>query len=281
MAYQTILPKALAARGLTVELVPGWETRGSSAFSPGGAVCHWTAGPKKSATRPSLNIVVNGRAGLPGPLCNVYLDRNGVAVVVAAGRANHAGVGSWRGLTGNSAVFGTEAEAAGPEDWTDAQRIAYPRVNAAYADIGGFGADMVCGHSEWATPTGRKSDVNGYTMADMRTAVAQILAGNPAATMEEQDMTGDQATALAEVHWMLSQIKPQTDRLPAIQTATDQVHWGVLDDTQGLRTAVSGLYAKLTDLDTAGGVTAADVAALIPEGIAAEVADELQRRLAS
>lgn len=175
MAFQTILPRALAARGLTVETVPGWETRGSSVFSPGGAVCHWTAGPANSKTRPSLGVVTNGRPGLAGPLCNVYLDRNGIAVVVAAGRANHAGVGNWRGLSGNASVFGTEAESAGPTDWTAAQRVAYPKVNAAFCDIGGFGPEMVCGHSEWAGP--RKVDINGYTMSEMRAAVAAILAG--------------------------------------------------------------------------------------------------------
>lgn len=190
MAHQTILPTALARRGLIVETVPGWDTRGSAAFSPGGAVCHWTAGPAGTLKRPSLGVVTAGRPDLPGPLCNVYLDRYGVAVVVAAGRANHAGTGSWRGLTGNSAVFGTEAEAAGPTDWTDAQRIAYPKVNAAFAEIGGFSADMVCGHSEWAGP--RKTDINGYTMPEMRKAVAAILAGKTGPTTElpppEDDM---------------------------------------------------------------------------------------------
>lgn len=54
---------------------------------------HWTAGPSKSKARPSLRVVTNGRPGLPRPLCNVYLDRKGVAVIVAPGRANYAGYG--------------------------------------------------------------------------------------------------------------------------------------------------------------------------------------------
>jgi len=185
MPFQTGLPAALKARGLVVELVPGWETRGSSAFTPKGAVCHWTAGPANSKTRPSLNICTNGRSDLPGPLCNVYLDRNGVAVVVAAGRANHAGAGNWKGLTGNSQLFGTECEAAGANDFTAAQRAAYPKVNAAFADLGGFGADMVCGHSEFALPKGRKVDINGYTMDAMRAQVAALLT-NP--NLVEDDM---------------------------------------------------------------------------------------------
>lgn len=191
MAYQTILPRALAARGLIVETVPGWETRGSSSFSPGGAICHWTAGPRRSLTRPSLNICVNGRSDLPGPLANVYLDRNGVAVVLAAGKANHAGNGNWRGLTHNGQLFGTEAEAADSTDFTTAQRVAYPKVNAAYGDIGGFDESMVAGHSEFALPRGRKQDINGYTMDDMRSAVRAVRAGKTDETSKLPDVPED------------------------------------------------------------------------------------------
>jgi len=192
MPYQLGLPAALARFGLTVETVPGWQTRGSSTFAPRGAVAHWTAGPRGTTTRPSLNVVVNGRTGLAGPLANVYLDRKGIAVVCASGRANHAGVGGWRGLTGNSQVFGTEAECGGDGDWTALQRWAYPRVNAAYCWLGKFAPDMVCGHNEWA-PT-RKIDIRDWPMPSMRTQVAQLLAAQtqPAA-QEDDDMPLTQA----------------------------------------------------------------------------------------
>lgn len=194
MAYLG-LPAALAKRGLTVETVAGWETRSAGSLVAKGALCHWTAGPANSTTRPSLNIVVNGRSDLPGPLCNVYLDRNGVAVVVSGNRANHAGVGNWKGLTANSQLFGTEAESAGPTDFTPAQRIAYPKVNAAYCDLGGFGADMVAGHSEYALPAGRKVDINAYPMTEMRAKVAAILTG----TLEEDvPLTAQEIAAISD-----------------------------------------------------------------------------------
>jgi hypothetical protein len=186
MPYQTGLPAALARFGLKVETVPGWQTRGASTLNPRGAVAHWTAGPKRSITRPSLNICVNGRAGLPGPLCNVYLDRAGIAVVVAAGTANHAGAGGWKGLTGNSQVFGTEAECGGDGDWTAAQRAAYPRVNAAYCWLGKFGADMICGHCEWA-PT-RKIDIRDWPMNLMRSQTAALLTTTTALAQEDDDL---------------------------------------------------------------------------------------------
>lgn len=172
------LVRHLEARGLKVEYVKGWSTRGSSSFHPKGVMDHWTAGPKGSKTRPSLNVVTYGRPGLPGPLCNVYLDRRGVAVVVAAGRANHAGYGSWKGRTGNTYFFGIEAEAANASDWTDAMRDAYPLVNAGLLDaIKEDDASYVCGHSEYALPRGRKIDINGYTMDDMRAQTQRVLRG--------------------------------------------------------------------------------------------------------
>lgn len=171
----TGLPAALKRWGLPVEVVPGWETRGDTSFNPRGCLCHWTAGPPASAGRPSLKVVTQGRPDLQGPLCHVYLDRRGVAVVVAAGRAQHAGAGQWLGLTGNSAFWGTECEAAGPGDFTDAQRAAYPLVCAAYASLSGFDARYVAGHSEYALPRGRKTDIDDYPMKKLRAQVARLL----------------------------------------------------------------------------------------------------------
>lgn len=170
------LPATLATWGCPVELVAGYATRGSTTFSPRGSLSHWTAGPK-TGDRPSLHICIHGRTDLPGPLCNVFLTRAGVAVVVAAGRPNHAGSGSWKGLAGNSAVFGTEAENSGGGEWTAAQRVTYPRINAAFAMLGGFDAPMCAGHSEWA-PT-RKIDIRDYTMERMRREVAALLLEGP------------------------------------------------------------------------------------------------------
>lgn len=199
MAYALGLPDALSRRGLTVEVVPGWETRSAGSFAPRGAVCHWTAGPRGTTRRASLAICTNGRPGLDGPLCNVYGARDGVAVVVAAGRANHAGVGSWRGVTGNSSFFGTEMEAADATDFTTAQRWSYPRINASFCDLGGFDEQMVCGHSEYATPAGRKQDVNHYPMSQLRADTGALLRPSAAALREDlvkhlliaRDMTTD------------------------------------------------------------------------------------------
>ena len=187
VAYQGWLADA-CRRWLPTEEYAGWTSRGSSSFTPGGVVCHWTAGPCGATGRPSLSVCVNGREGLSGPLANVYLDRAGVAVVIAAGRANHAGDGSWQGLSGNSSVLGIEAECCNAGDWTPAQRQNYPRLVAALLSGIGRGADWACGHNEWAPS--RKIDIHDWPMPTMRDQVAQLLASGPVAPVPpEDDMT--------------------------------------------------------------------------------------------
>ena len=176
MARTIGLPATLAAWGCPVELVDGYATRGGADFTPRAAVSHWTAG-SPTGDRGSLKVCIHGRPDLPGPLCNTFLTRAGVAIVVAAGKANHAGAGSWRGITGNSNVFGTEAENSGRGEWTPAQRQAYPRINAAYCMLGGFSPDLMCGHHEWAPR--RKQDIADYTMDRMRRETAALLLEGP------------------------------------------------------------------------------------------------------
>lgn len=152
------LADTLRAHGLTVHEVTGWQTRGSATFNPRGVVCHHTAS-HAGANAPALGICTNGRSDLAGPLCNVLLARNGDCYVVASGRANHAGTGGWRGLTGNSSVFGIEAENSGVgETWPADQIAAYVRLCAALCDGAGIDPANVCYHREW---TSRKIDPAG------------------------------------------------------------------------------------------------------------------------
>ena len=101
------LADRIRRKGVPVDELPGWNTNGSSDFHPQGSVNHHTAGGANGAN-PSLATCLFGRPkdNLPGPLCNVLQSRdpNGRdrALIIAAGRANHAGKGGWRGLAGNS-----------------------------------------------------------------------------------------------------------------------------------------------------------------------------------
>lgn len=172
--------------GLDVHTVSGWSTRGSSSFAPTISLSHWIAGPRGVAEgrRPMLNLVTVGRSGLPGPLCNDYMGRSGECVLVAAGRANHAGRGSWKGVTGNTGSMGTEAEAADNRDWTAKQKTTWPlfHIYKLFAmwekgliSWNQITADRACSHAEFALPRGRKVDINGYEMPAMRRQVDALL----------------------------------------------------------------------------------------------------------
>lgn len=173
------LPEVLEDAGLKVAEQPGWLTRGRGDVGTiKGVVCHHTAGPA-SGNMPSLGIVTNGRTGLPGPLSQLCLGRDGTYFVVAAGRANHAGAGKWEGVTsGNSSFIGIEAENSGKsgDAWPDVQMDAYRRGVAAILAKIGADPKMCCGHKEYALPKGRKPDPT-FDMDDFRSDVAAIMAG--------------------------------------------------------------------------------------------------------
>jgi hypothetical protein len=167
----------LRAAGLNVVEVAGWQTRGSDSFNPRGSVDHHTAGPR-NGNAPSLNICVNGRTGLPGPLCNVLVGRDNTCYVVAAGKANHAGLGGWRGLVGNSSVFGVEREnvGTGAEPWRPDQTETAAKVHAALISVHGANPELVCEHKEWAPR--RKIDAYGVDGDQMRSMV-RVFLGKP------------------------------------------------------------------------------------------------------
>jgi N-acetylmuramoyl-L-alanine amidase-like protein/putative peptidoglycan binding protein len=184
MAFSlTWLPTVLLEAGLKVAEQPEWRTRGRGDVGAiKGVLCHHTAGPK-TGIMPSLGVVTNGRSDLPGPLSQLCLGRDGTFFVIAAGRANHAGIGNWQGVTtGNSSFIGIEAENTGQttgpnaDPWPAVQLNAYRRGVAAILKKVKADAIMCCGHKEYALPVGRKSDPT-FDMDDLRMHVASIMAG--------------------------------------------------------------------------------------------------------
>lgn len=176
----TWLPTALKNAGLKVAEVPGWPNRGVADMPAAkGVMCHHTAGPV-AGNMPSLNVLVNGRPDLPGPLCQLGLGRDGTYYVIAAGRANHAGVGEWQGISaGNSAFIGIEAENTGlsSDPWPAIQLEAYQRGAAAILKHLQQTESMCCGHKEYALPKGRKIDPHSINMHVFRREVRRWIAG--------------------------------------------------------------------------------------------------------
>jgi peptidoglycan hydrolase-like protein with peptidoglycan-binding domain len=192
----TWLPEVLEAAGLKVAETEGWRSRGRAEMGTvRGVMCHHTA-TARGGNMPTLGLLINGRPqtktsqALAGPLAQLGLGRDGTFYVVAAGRANHAGAGSWEGVTtGNSSFIGIEAENSGlPGDpWPDAQMDAYRRGVAAILRKIGAEANMCCGHKEYALPKGRKPDPS-FDMPSFRSEVAALLAGkSPPPPIPAQD----------------------------------------------------------------------------------------------
>ena len=174
------LPQVLQGAGLKVAEQPGWLTRGLGDMGTvRGVMCHHTETPS-SKNMPTLNVITHGRAGLAGPLSQLGLARDGTYFVIAAGRANHAGTGRWRGIaTGNSSFIGIEAENTGLSDdqpWPEVQLDAYARGVAAILTRIGASADMCCGHKEYRLPPGTKTDPS-FDMDQFRARVKAIMAG--------------------------------------------------------------------------------------------------------
>lgn len=216
MSYHTGIVEAYRDHGLTVRLWPGWETRGSSLFWPRCHVCHHDAIDTRYAWPPP--IFADGRPDLAGPIANDNLNAAGEVTMIAAGRANHAGAGSWHGIVGNSSAWGTEAQNAGTgQEWPDAQIDAYVRMSAALAEYFGFTPEMVCRHAEWA-PT-RKIDPWGPWQDGHRWELdashfrALVARGGTGAEMttEEWEKLGD---------WMQDQTR---NVIAAVDTATGEL----------------------------------------------------------
>jgi peptidoglycan hydrolase-like protein with peptidoglycan-binding domain len=133
---------------------------------------------------PSLGTLRDGRKGLPGPLAQLGLGRDGTFYVVAAGRCNHAGVGDWNGVSeGNLHFIGIEAENRGSKSdpWPAVQLEAYRQGVAAILNHLGRGVDWCVGHKEWARARveNKRSDPS-FDMVAFRSEVAKLLnAGVP------------------------------------------------------------------------------------------------------
>jgi hypothetical protein len=182
MPNVTWLADVLRNAGLVVEEMEGWKTRGRHSY--GGLLdvraisCHHTAGPK-TGDRPSLQVVVNGRPGLEGPLAQLYLSRAGTWVVVAAGKSNSNGQVINVDYS-NAHTINVEAEAAGtgpkdaPNDWPTVQFTAYAKGVAAIAVHLKLPVSKVVGHKEIAFPKGRKIDPS-FDMTVFRALVQRYI----------------------------------------------------------------------------------------------------------
>lgn len=182
MARQAWLADVIAdefrgSKGFRVDAYPNWTTRGATLFDPEGVMDHHT-GPG------SYNALLAYMAEGPvhPPLCNVATSRPSSGVVritvVAAGRANHAGVGElpWRrgqGSTGNRRTLGLEHQNDGGQSWPGQQVEAIRRLDACLLRHMGHTAARRTDHRIYAP--GRKPDRHSVTQRTEDDAVNALI----------------------------------------------------------------------------------------------------------
>jgi len=163
------LALVLKNAGLSVVEIDGWKTRTFATWTPPGYVVkpthvmvHHTA--SKTAVENDINYILHGPVS---PICNIFLARDGVCHVIAAGRVATNGKGSsisWNGQVPDNMMnhYAISIEAANNgigEPWPEVQTKAYVTLCAALCSAYQIPIKNVRGHFEWA-PT-RKIDPAG------------------------------------------------------------------------------------------------------------------------
>jgi len=193
--------------GYPVVEVKGWKTRGRPGEMLGvkTITCHHTANGGAPGVYPSLRVVRDGRKGLPGPLAQYGLGRDGTIFVIAAGRCNHAGVSRSSAYT-NPYAIGIEAEAVGvpgtESDWPPVQMDAYARLcRALVEEFQAATVADVLGHKETCAPVGRKADPS-FNMGAFRNKVFSVDLRKPIANQEvEVSLSPQDIEAIAAAVW--------------------------------------------------------------------------------
>lgn len=189
--WATWLADVLRAAGANVIEYPGWKTRGrprsTGRFQPRGVIWHHDASAKGPSPYVAKFCAETGRPaeGIPAPLSQTWVCAGcngahavGTWHVLAAGRANHAGVGAgWGGFTqdsGNAAAIGVETDHTTGEPFPAAMYAALVKGTAGIMKhLRANPARMLAGHKEYAV--GRKTDPTEITMGKGRADVAAAM----------------------------------------------------------------------------------------------------------
>lgn len=229
------LPQRLRAAGLKVVEIDGWRDRGrpssTGGFNPVGVLAHHTATSKASSDAAVVRLLVAGRSDLPGPLCHFGLGRDGTVYVIAAGRANHAGVAKASGTVaagdGNELYIGIEAFNDGVgEVWPEGQLEAYALLCATLSkEITHNSVNTVRGHKETSV-TGKidptfNMDAFRARVAAKMAAPAKVSRPAPNRVHRARKLLADALALLAEtpknrtaVHNAQAAIKEAVSKLP-------------------------------------------------------------------
>jgi len=184
MATIPWLADVLRGAGVPVVEHGDWRNRmRPGSFDPIGVLWHHTAATSSAANpHPALNVCINGRPDLAGPLCQALVDYNGVFHVISAGRCNHAGASRGSGPIpagdGNTMLIGWEIDYNGVnQEMTAAQYNNSIKATAAVMRQLGRDSSYVRGHRE--TSTTGKIDPSFINLDTMRADVARAMNPTP------------------------------------------------------------------------------------------------------
>jgi len=300
---------ALNREGVDPKEFRSWRTHGRDSatgktFGPvHGVVIHHTAGTN------SLDLVYDGTASLPGPLCHTHLSKTGVATMISARRANHAGSFARNAhnavlaestthpypdaaepVDGNDHYYGIEIEnlGNGTDVYPWVQYVKAVRWATAICRAHGWSEHSVIGHKEG---TRRKIDPKGptvgpegstiyFSMAAFRMDVRDALA-LPAGVWpnQEEDVAltdqekNDIAVLSAQKVWAASinnRFRPDAAGIPRDIPAALYLEYG---DGH-----YDDLVARLDALKEQ--IETVEVGGVDLDALAVKVADELHRRMA-
>lgn len=227
------LADVLRAAGCHVVEAPGWKSRGrpvsTGGFAPRAVIWHHDAsGVGASPNEPGY--LVQGRPpSTPGPLCHAWVGLDGTWHTIAAGRANHAGLGDGWGVIpsgeGNTYAVGIETDHTTGERWPNEQLDALRVGTAAILTrLDALPGNALCGHKEYAP--GRKTDPAGLNLDHERSLVETIMGDDVAAKdvwdyKLTNEITGGSSAAgamLTKTHRRVNDLV----KLVAAQQGTDQ-----------------------------------------------------------
>lgn len=181
------LGDVLRAAGLRVVETPGWKTRTATGTQPRpvGVLEHHTATPTSyQRPAPTVQLCIDGRPDLDGPLCHVVIGYDGTVHLIAAGRANHAGKAKASGPNpagdGNTLYVGFEWDYQGMNQGPSPEQYnAAMRGTAAVLLWLDRPAEAARGHKE--TSVTGKIDPGRVDMNAFRADVAWVMAGGKSA----------------------------------------------------------------------------------------------------
>lgn len=185
---------ALKAPGLSVREVGTWRTHNRNhkgKWGPAnGIMIHHTV---TRGTASTVQLCRDGYEGLPGPLCHVVADKQGVLHLIGYGRTNHAGLGDQLVLNrviredlgtnlkprvndtdGNARFYGFELINLGDgvDPWPDMQLNAVAKACASLLSVHGWTSQSVIGHKEWQVG---KVDPKGFSMDSFRKRIDSFM----------------------------------------------------------------------------------------------------------